>query len=115
MFNKFVVRPGASVDLSAVDPSHTGRWKKKQAEKVSEENCQAIDGLQYLLYAEAGGAPRRPAGDGHRRQGRHHPPRPGPVNPQGVKVTPFKVPSAEEAAHDFLWRIHRAAPGAARS
>jgi PPK2 family polyphosphate:nucleotide phosphotransferase len=31
-------------------------------------------------------------------------------NPQGCPVTSFKVPSAEELAHDFLWRIHRAVP-----
>lgn len=34
------------------------------------------------------------------------------VNPQGVEVTSFKVPSSRELAHDFLWRIHRAVPGA---
>lgn len=33
------------------------------------------------------------------------------VNPQGVQVTPFKVPSKKELAHDFLWRIHQAVPG----
>ncbi|MCB8942798.1 MAG: polyphosphate kinase 2 family protein [Ardenticatenaceae bacterium] len=33
------------------------------------------------------------------------------VNPQGVRVTPFKVPTHEELAHDFLWRIHKAVPG----
>ncbi len=32
------------------------------------------------------------------------------VNPQGVRVTSFKVPTAEELAHDFLWRVHRAVP-----
>ncbi|MCA9059145.1 MAG: polyphosphate kinase 2 family protein [Planctomycetaceae bacterium] len=32
------------------------------------------------------------------------------LNPQGVTVTPFKAPSAEELAHDFLWRIHKAVP-----
>ncbi len=32
------------------------------------------------------------------------------VNPQGVSVTSFKVPSEEELAHDFLWRIARALP-----
>ena len=31
-------------------------------------------------------------------------------NPQGCKVSSFKVPTQEEASHDFLWRIHRAAP-----
>jgi PPK2 family polyphosphate:nucleotide phosphotransferase len=32
------------------------------------------------------------------------------VNPQGCRVTSFKSPSAEETAHDFLWRIHNAIP-----
>jgi PPK2 family polyphosphate:nucleotide phosphotransferase len=32
------------------------------------------------------------------------------VNPQGVRVTSFKVPTAEELARDFLWRVHHAVP-----
>jgi PPK2 family polyphosphate:nucleotide phosphotransferase len=32
------------------------------------------------------------------------------VNPQGVQVHSFKVPSAEELDHDFLWRYQRALP-----
>jgi PPK2 family polyphosphate:nucleotide phosphotransferase len=32
------------------------------------------------------------------------------LNPQACKVTCFKVPTPEEAGHDFLWRIHRAVP-----
>jgi len=32
----------------------------------------------------------------------------GALNPQGVSVTSFKAPSAEELRHDFLWRIDRA-------
>ena len=32
------------------------------------------------------------------------------VNPQGCRVTSFKTPSPEEAAHDFLWRVHKAVP-----
>jgi len=32
------------------------------------------------------------------------------VNPQGVTVHSFKVPSKEELAHDFLWRYGRALP-----
>ena len=35
----------------------------------------------------------------------------GNMNPQGTRVHGFKVPSKEEAAHDFLWRIHRQTPG----
>lgn len=32
------------------------------------------------------------------------------VNPQGVRVHSFKVPSQTELAHDFLWRIHQVVP-----
>jgi len=32
------------------------------------------------------------------------------VNPQGVSVHSFKVPSAEELSHDFLWRYGRRVP-----
>jgi PPK2 family polyphosphate:nucleotide phosphotransferase len=32
------------------------------------------------------------------------------VNPQATRVTSFKVPTPEEMHHDFLWRVHRAAP-----
>jgi PPK2 family polyphosphate:nucleotide phosphotransferase len=32
------------------------------------------------------------------------------LNPQGIHVKPFKVPTEEERAHDFLWRIHKHTP-----
>ena len=32
------------------------------------------------------------------------------LSPQGVQVKSFKAPSPEELGHDFLWRIHQAAP-----
>ena len=32
------------------------------------------------------------------------------VNPQGVDVCGFRVPTAEEANHDFLWRYHKKLP-----
>jgi PPK2 family polyphosphate:nucleotide phosphotransferase len=34
----------------------------------------------------------------------------GNMNPQGVTVKSYKAPTAEELSHDFLWRIHQAAP-----
>ena len=34
----------------------------------------------------------------------------GCLNPRGVTVTSFGVPTDEERAHDFLWRVHRHAP-----
>jgi len=35
----------------------------------------------------------------------------GPMNPQGVRVTSFKVPTPVELDHDYLWRVHPAVPG----
>lgn len=32
------------------------------------------------------------------------------VNPAGISIASFKVPSAEELSHDFLWRIHAQTP-----
>ena len=34
----------------------------------------------------------------------------GILNAQGVTVQSFKAPTAEELAHDFLWRVHHLAP-----
>jgi len=34
------------------------------------------------------------------------------LNPQGVRVAPFKAPSEEERHHDFLWRVHQKVPAA---
>jgi PPK2 family polyphosphate:nucleotide phosphotransferase len=34
----------------------------------------------------------------------------GCLNPRGVTVTSFGVPTSEELEHDFLWRVHRHAP-----
>ena len=33
------------------------------------------------------------------------------VNPQGVRVAGFKVPTPEELSHDYLWRVHKQTPG----
>lgn len=32
------------------------------------------------------------------------------INPHGVRVHPFKVPTEKELSHDFLWRIHKVTP-----
>ncbi|HCE09983.1 MAG TPA: polyphosphate kinase [Oxalobacteraceae bacterium] len=34
----------------------------------------------------------------------------GKIDPLGIRSIPFKTPTAEERAHDFLWRIHRQVP-----
>ncbi|QQL45003.1 PPK2 family polyphosphate kinase [Sulfuriroseicoccus oceanibius] len=32
------------------------------------------------------------------------------IDPAGIRVVPFKKPSEEELAHDYLWRVHKEAP-----
>ncbi|MDD2541029.1 MAG: polyphosphate kinase 2 family protein [Desulfuromonadaceae bacterium] len=109
---KFMVKPGSSIKLDKIDAA----FKDKHEDQTSalgeiETFTQRLRELQYLLYAEnkrsllivlqamdAGGK------DGTINHVL------GNMNPQGAKVYGFKVPSAEEAAHDFLWRIHKAAP-----
>jgi len=36
----------------------------------------------------------------------------GLMDPQGLKISSFQAPTAEELAHDFLWRVERAVPPA---
>ena len=106
------VKPGATVRLSKYDPEETLGWRKGHKMEASlNDAIERIDDLQYRLYAERKRAllvvlqGLDAAGkDGtvrHVMSG---------VNPQGCKVTSFKVPSSEEALHDFLWRIHQAVP-----
>ena len=107
------LQPGQSVDLAAIDTRaaayYSGNRETAKAEFRSLRD-QFID-IQAVLYAEnkqkllivlqamdAGGK------DGTIRNITKG------VNPQGVRVISFKVPSKEEMAHDFLWRIHKAVP-----
>lgn len=108
----FRIEPGTKVNLRKIDPDDTAGLKsKKAAAKKLEQVTQRLTELQYQLYAEnkqsllivlqamdAGGK------DGTINHVL------APMNPQGCRVQAFKVPSAEERAHDFLWRVHKAAP-----
>lgn len=35
----------------------------------------------------------------------------GKINPVGIRAAWFQTPTASEAAHDYLWRVHRMVPG----
>ncbi len=35
----------------------------------------------------------------------------GKIDPLGISSVAFKAPTAEEKAHDFLWRVHQQVPG----
>ena len=108
----FKVGPAERVKLAEVDPAYKGHHPNhaSAAEEI-EHYSQRLRALQDLLYAEG----RRSlliclqAMDTGGKDGviNHVL---GAMNPQGCRVAHFRRPSAEEAAHDFLWRAHRAAP-----
>jgi polyphosphate kinase 2 (PPK2 family) len=111
---ELMVHPGKKVKLRHYDPEDTLGWEKDVKTKKSlEKALKRIDELQYLLYAERKHALLiiLQALDTGGKDGTIRHVMSG-VNPQGCRVTSFKVPSSEEAAHDFLWRIHRAVPQA---
>lgn len=107
------VAPGRRVSLDDWDPDDTHGWKKDdRMERELAAGISELDALQYVMYAE-----RKHAllvvlqgMDGAGKDGTIRHVMTG-LNPQGCRVTPFKVPTPEEASHDFLWRIHRAVPG----
>jgi PPK2 family polyphosphate:nucleotide phosphotransferase len=110
----FRVKPGSSVTLAKdFDPSFKGGVRKKengvallkegvrllsdyQARLAAQDSWGVLVALQALDAAGKDGTIR------HVMSG---------VNPQGVSVHSFKVPSAEELDHDFLWRYARRLPG----
>ena len=109
---KFRVEPGSKVDLEKVDASFKDKHESHEhAMPEIETYAQKIHDLQYLMYAEDKRSlliclqGRDAAGkDGTIKHVL------GAMNPQGCPVTGFKVPSKEEAAHDFLWRYHKHTP-----
>lgn len=105
--------PGVN-KLSDLDPRATPEMSDKaDAAAHLIEVDERLSALQERLWAEGVGGGRRrivfllqgmdtSGKDGVIRSVA------GALNPQGVSVTSFKAPSAEELRHDFLWRIDRA-------
>jgi len=99
------------IKLSRCDPDYAGKRDKAESKKRTEKVGRQIGDMQQLLYANARHAVLlifqgmdASGKDGAIRTVLQY------VNPAGVETANFKVPSAEESAHDFLWRIHRAVP-----
>jgi PPK2 family polyphosphate:nucleotide phosphotransferase len=109
----FRVKPGAKVVLSRdYDPSFKAGVKKKKdgvallAEGVRllseyQARLAAQDSWGVLVVLQALDAAGKDGTIRHVMSG---------VNPQGVKVNSFKVPSSDELDHDFLWRYNRRLP-----
>ena len=95
-------------DLSTKAPKD---FDKKETKEQTLLLLEELNELQNLLYAESRHAVLvilqgmdASGKDGVIRKVM------GSMNPQGVMVRSFKVPTEEEKAHDFLWRIHKYAP-----
>ncbi|HEV7163905.1 MAG TPA: polyphosphate kinase 2 family protein [Gammaproteobacteria bacterium] len=109
---KFRVLPGSRLKLKDVDPGSTGGHKHRKAAEAEIAHHQArLRELQDLLYAEHRHSLLicLQAMDTAGKDGTINHVL-GAMNPQGCRVQAFKEPSAEELAHDFLWRAHKAAP-----
>ncbi len=114
MFDRYRVKPNDKIDLKKWDPSEINGSvdeKSEGKERLLELNRE-LETLQELLYAE------------HKHkilivlQGMDTSGKDGVirhvfegVNPQGVRVASFKVPTPIELDHDYLWRIHQQTPG----
>ena len=99
------------IKLADFDPSEHAGLKRQDAEKKTAEFIEELVELQELLYAVRMKSVliilqgRDTSGkDGTIRHVT------GPLNSQSCSVASFKVPTEEELAHDFLWRIHARTP-----
>jgi PPK2 family polyphosphate:nucleotide phosphotransferase len=109
---RFRVKPGSQVRLphdhdprddAGLQEEDAGRLLRESTEMLSEYQARlaAQDRVALLVIVQAMDAAGKDGTIQHVMSG---------VNPQGVQVTSFKVPSAEEVDHDFLWRTAKALP-----
>ena len=112
--DKYRVSPKGDIKLSDYDPNDSSLFdgSKKEGKLELLKINKSLEALQELLYAQGR----------HKLlivlQGMDTSGKDGVirhvfdgVNPQGVRVASFKVPTAQELAHDYLWRIHQHTPG----
>lgn len=108
----FVVTDGSGFRLQDHDPDVRG-WdrSKKDTDELVQAGVERLAELQEKLYAQdrwgllviiqAMDAAGKDGVIKHVMSG---------INPQGCEVRSFKVPSAEELDHDFMWRAVKALP-----
>ena len=107
------VKPGSKVNLAKdFDPGYkAGFLKKRDGKKLLSAGIALLADYQARLAAQDtyGVLVCLQALDAGGKDGTIRHVMSG-VNPQGVQVSGFKVPSAEELDHDFLWRYARRLP-----
>jgi len=109
---RFRVKPGTRVklphdhdprDSAGIDKADSDELLKDGIDRLSEYQARlaAQDRVALLVIIQAMDAAGKDGTIQHVMSG---------VNPQGVEVTSFKVPSPQELDHDFLWRASKALP-----
>ncbi len=111
MTQPLVPHPGKAVRLRDFEPGHTSGMSREEALAAIGPLRSRLNELQELLYAD-----RRHAllvvlqgidtagKDGTVRSVFQE------VGPLGCSVVSFGVPTQQESAHDYLWRVHQQAP-----
>jgi len=111
--DRYKVLPGSSISLKDWDPGDSGAYQGDKGDgkdRLDDLNVE-LETLQELLWAEHKHkilillqGMDTSGKDGtirHVFQG---------VDPQGVRVAGFKVPTPIELDHDYLWRVHSQVP-----
>jgi PPK2 family polyphosphate:nucleotide phosphotransferase len=112
VIDPFLIRKGKDFRLKDIKPGTTlDDLSKQWAGQILEDLTSRLSGLQEKLYAqdEWGVLLIFQGIDAAGKDGAIRHVMSG-VNPQGCQVVSFKVPSAEELDHDFLWRTTRHLP-----
>jgi PPK2 family polyphosphate:nucleotide phosphotransferase len=104
-------RVDGKVDLDDHDPRETFGWDKEEAKAAFPDEIGVVAELQKRLFAESEHAVLvvLQGMDASGKGGTIRSALTG-INPAGVDVANFGVPTEEERAHDFLWRIHHHTP-----
>jgi len=101
----------AKINLTTLPTKTMDRAQKSEVKKETEKLIKEIIDHQRLLYAD-GRHSLLIIFQGMDASGKDGATRKvfSGVSPLGIKVQPFKKPTDEEFAHDFLWRVHQHAP-----
>jgi PPK2 family polyphosphate:nucleotide phosphotransferase len=110
--NELIVKPGCDIGLANFDPGSTGTFHtqghakarlKTDIERLAELQEVFCAAKQYalLIIFQGMDAAGKDGAIKHVMTG---------VNPQGVDVNSFKVPSTVELEHDYLWRTTKVLP-----
>lgn len=101
----------ADIQLSKISTRAPESFDKEHTKQQFPQIIEELDELQNMLYAE-GKHSVLVVLQGMDAAGKDGLVKDvfGGLNPHGIQVHSFKVPTEKELSHDFLWRIHAVAP-----